>query len=265
MTSMAAAPTALFERRSDDRYHPTTASIGPWDPGALHGGPPSALLAGALEVAAAEIGTFVPARITVELLRPVPMAELTVTTTVRRPGRKVCVVDATLSAGDKVVMSATLQGIRSEPVAHDWVTDLTTPDGPQTGIRHIVQGPAAFHNSGVEHRYLHGTSFDKPGPAVDWIRLLFPVVAGEETTPLQRVMAAADFGNGISGLWPMDEMTFINPDLSVFLYRPPVGEWVCLDAVTRVGAVGVAVAESLLFDELGPIGRSVQTLLVEPQ
>lgn len=265
MTAMSELPTALFEPQGDGRFHPSTAAVGPWDPGALHGGPPSALLAGALERELAEFGTFVPARITVELLRPVPMAELTVATTIRRPGRKVCIADATLSVGDTVVMAATLQGIRSEPVAHDWTTDLVTPPAPATGTRHVADGPPVFHNSAVEHRCVAGVPFGSDGPATDWIRLLLPVVADAVPTPLQRVVAAADFGNGVSALWPFDEMLYINPDLSVFLYRLPVGEWVCLDAVTQVGPHGVAIAESVLFDETGPIGRSVQTLLVEPR
>ena len=105
--------------------------------------------------------------------------------------------------------------------------------------------------------------FESIGPAQDWMRLTVPLVAGRDTTPLERVLAVADFGNGISKLLPMDEVLFVNPDLSVFLHRLPVGEWVCLDAVTRLGPEGVALAESMLFDEEGAIGRAVQMLLVE--
>lgn len=257
---------ALFLPVGDGRFRATTASVGPWDPRALHGGPPGALIAGALEDAVAELGDFVPVRVTVELLRPVPVdVDLDVQATIRRPGRKVCVADATIAQGDTVLMAATLQGIRAEAFDHGWHSDLATPAGPDTGVAHVIDGPAVFHNSAVEHRYLNGTSFTALGPATDWIRLRVPVVAGVDTSPLQRVLAAADFGNGISGLFPMDEVTFINPDLSVFLYRLPVGEWVCLDAVTRLGPTGTGIAESVLYDEQGPIGRAVQTLLMEKQ
>lgn len=262
---MTAGFHALFDRLDADRFRATTAAAGPWDPRALHGGPPSALLAGVLERAVAESGSFVPARLTVELLRPVPVdADLSVAATVRRPGRKVCVADATITVDDTVLVTATLQGIRTEAMDLGWIPDLDAPAPPGRGVRHVPVGPPAFHTKGVEHRYLDGTSFEKLGAATDWIRLLVPVIAGEEPTPLQRVAAVADFGNGISGLFPMDEVTFINPDLSVFLYRLPVGEWVCLDAVTRLGPSGTGLAESLLFDEQGPIGRAVQTLLVAP-
>ena len=119
-----------------------------------------------------------------------------------------------------------------------------------------------FARDGVEHRVVAGR-FEDPGPATDWIRLAHPVVAGRQPTPLERVLAAADFGNGISGWFGMDEALFVNPDLNVNLHRLPVGEWVCVDATTHIGAEGVGVAESRLWDEHGPIGRATQSLLVE--
>lgn len=141
------------------------------------------------------------------------------------------------------------------------------PPGPESGQASQPPweqaGYEAFHNRGVEHRFVAG-SFLAPGPATDWIRLRVPLVAGEETSPLCRVAAAADFGNGVS--WTLsrnDGYAFINPDLTVYLQRYPAGEWVCLDAATHVGPQGTGLAESQLFDEHGPIGRSVQSLLIE--
>jgi acyl-coenzyme A thioesterase PaaI-like protein len=269
---MTAVPDAIFEPVAPDRYRPTDLAIGPWDRNALHGGPPAALVAGALEqaIVAADLGAdFVPARLTVELLRPVPVDELTVTTTMRRPGRRICLADATITTADgTVVLAATLEGIRVRPFDHGVGADLHVPPGPATGAglaAETLDGPQAFHNAGVEHRLVRGTRFESPGPATDWIRLTFPLVAGRETTPLERVVVAADFGNGVSRLFGMDDVLFLNPDLTVHLYRLPVGEWVCLDAVTRLGDAGVGLAESILFDEEGPIGRATQLLLVEPR
>ncbi len=264
--------TAIFVPLGDDRYQPTELAVGPWDAGALHGGPPSALLAGALEatVAAADLGAeFFPARFTAELTRPVPLAELQVETVLRRPGRRICIADATLAGPDgRTVMSATLQCIRRAPFEHGWTSDLAVPPPPESGVPlapATLAGPPAFHRGGVEHRCVNGTTFETPGPATDWIRLTVPLVAGRATSPLERVVAAADFGNGVSQLFAMDRVLFVNPDLTVLLYRLPVGEWVCLDAVTRLGVDGVGLAESLLFDTRGAIGRSTQTLLVEPR
>jgi len=88
-------------------------------------------------------------------------------------------------------------------------------------------------------------------------------VPGEEPSPLQRVAAAADFGNGVAAPAPFEELRFVNADLSIHLHRLPAGEWVCLDSVIWMSGHGVAQAESALYDERGPIGRSLQSLLLE--
>jgi hypothetical protein len=145
---------------------------------------------------------------------------------------------------------------------------IPAPPGPGSGAASAppwaaAVGYEAFHSRAVEHRFVGG-SFERPGPAIDWIRLRVPLVDGEATSPLCRVAAAADFGNGVS--WVLDRSegySFINPDLTLYMHRLPVGEWICLDAVTRVDALGVGLADSLVSDEQGPIGRAVQSLIVE--
>ena len=102
----------------------------------------------------------------------------------------------------------------------------------------------------------------EPGPAVVWMRSRVPVVAGEQLTPLQRVLVVADSGNGVSATLDWRRFLFINVDLTVHLHRLPAGEWVCLDAVTTPEADGIGLADTALSDEGGLIGRAVQTLLV---
>jgi hypothetical protein len=114
----------------------------------------------------------------------------------------------------------------------------------------------------MEMRYVSG-SFEQPGPATVWFRLRCPVVLGEAPTPWQRAAAASDFGNGVGAELPFGSGRFINPDLTISIHRPPVGEWVCLDARTRFGTPGIGAAESELWDVQGRIGRAVQSLLVE--
>jgi len=248
-------------------FRPTTLARGPWTPDAQHGGPPSALLARAAELFEDGERTFV-ARITIELLRPVPLAPLAVRARFARPGRKVQLVEASLLAGDLEVARGTALRMRREAVPlPDDLPRLPPPPGPHSGQASqppwAQAGYDAFHNRGVEHRFVAG-SFVDPGPSTDWIRLRVPLVAGEETSPLCRVVAAADFGNGVS--WVLsrnDGYAFINPDLTVYLHRHPEGEWVCLDARTHPGPHGTGLAESTLYDERGPIGRSVQSLLLE--
>ena len=106
--------------------------------------------------------------------------------------------------------------------------------------------------------------FDRPGPTTDWIRLRVPVVAGEPVSALERVAAAADFGNGISWVLPrLEGWQFINPDLTIALQRHPVDEWVCLEAETMVQSSGIGLAESRLWDRSGRLGRAVQSLLID--
>jgi hypothetical protein len=194
---------------------------------------------------------------------------LAVSTTTSRNGRKVQVVDATLATTDGTVVStARVLRIRDEEVpAPITTTGLDAPPPPTAPAQTVATNAAtsgyeAFHSHGVEHRFVRG-SFVDVGPAVDWIRLRVPVVPDRDPTPLQRTAAAADFGNGVSRVVDFGQALFINPDLTIHLHRAPEGEWVCLDAVTWMEGRGLALAESRLWDQRGPIGRSLQSLLVD--
>lgn len=253
---------ALFVARGDATWEPTDAARGPWTPDALHGGPVAALLSHA---ALPLLGDLVPVRLTVEILRPVPVRPLTVTTVVVRPGRRVRAVAASMTVDDQEVASASVIAIRNAPIAAPDQPSIAPPSGPHTGHAGHFTSSAdyeAFHNTGVEHSFVAG-DIGEPGPATDWIRLRMPLVAGETAHPLERVAAAADFGNGISRIVDFEELLFINPDLTIYLHRLPVGEWVCLDAVTRIEPHGVGLATSNLYDEQGPIGKALQSLLVD--
>jgi hypothetical protein len=94
------------------------------------------------------------------------------------------------------------------------------------------------------------------------MRMRQPLIEGEQPSPLQRLLAAADTGNGVSATLDLSRYIFINVDLSVHLHRLPVSEWVCLDAITVPEPNGVGLADTALHDERGPIGRALQTLLV---
>jgi hypothetical protein len=246
-----------------ERFVPSEHARGPWDPGAMHGGPPAALMGGAMESLPTETAMVV-VRTTVEILRPVPLRPVAVSARIERNGRRIQLLSASLSDGDTELCRATAWRIR--------VTDLDIGDqrgerpafaGPETSTPHLPESDEpAFHRTGVEMRYARG-SFTELGPATVWMRLALPVVAGQTPTPLQRALAAADFGNGVSTTVPWGEFVFINTDLTVYLHRPPDGEWVCLDSSTDVDPRGVGVAHSRLYDEHGPIGRSLQALFVD--
>jgi hypothetical protein len=118
------------------------------------------------------------------------------------------------------------------------------------------------YHTAMEWLFVHG-AFLECGPATVWMRMRVPLVAGEEPSPLQRVLVAADSGNGVSAALDYDRFLFINTDLSVHLLRMPAGEWVCLDARTHVDGLGLT--DTALWDERGRIGRAAQTLLVRPR
>jgi hypothetical protein len=259
---------ALF-RPDGDRWIPDALTRGPWSPDAMHGGPVAALLARAAERVDAP-GPMHPGRLTIELLRAVPLVPLRVTTTLVRPGRKVQWVEARLHAAGAEVARATLLRIRVQEIAWpatvgggDATRTVPGPDAaPPIRPAFTDDYPPAYHSTATEHRVVRG-AWGGLGPTVDWIRLRVPLVAGETPSPLQRVAAVADFGNGISAALPYESHRFINPDLTVTLHRLPAGEWVCLDAATFPDRHGVGVAESVLYDERGRVGHAAQTLLLE--
>jgi hypothetical protein len=120
-----------------------------------------------------------------------------------------------------------------------------------------------FAFDAIEIRFVEGTW--GRGPCQAWFRLRSPIVAGETPTPLQLLAAAGDFGNGISATLSWDDYLYINPDLTLYVEREPVGEWICLDSQTRIAAGGIGMAESVLYDLRGRVGRATQALLVAPR
>ena len=135
------------------------------------------------------------------------------------------------------------------------------PDAAEPG-EFFPTGQDVGYHTAMDYRFVAGR-FMEPGPATVWMRMRVPLVAGEEPSPLVRVMTAADSGNGVSAALDWRQFLFINVDLSVHLHRLPTGEWVCLDAVTLPEETGLGLADALLRDERGRIGRAAQTLLVD--
>lgn len=257
---------ALFVRDGPG-WLPTGYSRGPWSPDALHGGPVAALLAREVERVEAPDPVRLT-RLTVELLRPVPLEPLRLTAEALRPGRKVSTVDVRVERADdgQVLAIARAQRIRTAEVDFPDEGDTEVPDLPDE-LLDLSGWPGAdqtaFHSHAVEHRFLRGM-FGDAGPAFDWTRLRVPVVPDEEPTGWQRAAATADFTNGISSVVPFDgRAMFINPDLTVHLWREPVGEWVGTDAVTRTAPDGIGLAHTTLWDRTGRIGLAAQSLLLD--
>jgi hypothetical protein len=258
-----------------ERFVPTALANGPWAEGALHGGPTGALLAHLCErVDEGPGGRLRVTRIIVDLLRPVPMVPLTPAVRLARPGRKVDWVDASLLAGDVEVARASALRLRGTPVdvgpdVDPWNQGANGDppfDGqPEDGseLEQVGDHVPGFHTDGIELRFVRSNPNER-GPGQVWGRLRHPMIAGVGTSPLMRAMACADFGNATSSMMPSDSHSYINADLSVALWRDPVGEWIGLDAVTRFDPeLGTGLAEGALRDELGPVGRSHQTVFID--
>jgi hypothetical protein len=253
---------SFFTRRGD-AFEPSELTRGPWDPDAQHAGPPAALLARALERAGDADGKQI-GRVTYEILKPVPLATLHTEARVVRPGRNVELLEASLTGPEGEVMRATAWRLRTERVELDPPPAAAPPahtpaDGEPRDF--FPTGHDTGYHTAMEYRFVTG-SYLEPGPATVWMRMRHPLVEGEEPSPLARVVIAADSGNGVSAALEYRRFLFINTDLTVHLHRLPGGEWVCLDAVTRPEAHGVGMADTLLLDEAGTIGRAAQTLLV---
>ncbi len=259
---------AAYLTRPDGRYQSSPLTRGPWNPEHQHAGPPIALVCRAFEAAAREYGLTHIARLTANLLRPVPLSELEIEVATVYAGRNAAHFSAKLMAQGKEVGVFTAlaqrenalvlpEGLAGHPLP---VVPLPPQDAP------VVSFPFSGRHVGyselVETRAARGHIFD--GPCAIWFRLHHPLVADETPSPYQRVAVAADSGNGISAVLDYQRFSFVNSDLTINLLRAPLGEWVCLDARTWLGANGCGLAESALYDQQGLIGRATQSLLVRP-
>jgi len=256
-------PEAFYER-DGDRYRATELTRGPWDPGAQHAGPPAALIGREIE-SLEDAGEFQVGRVTFEILRSAPIGPLHVEAKLVRAGRRVQLIEASLSNDEAELVRARAWRIRTGAV--ELPAEALAMPGPPPGPEHgstpdfFPTGQEIGYHTAMEWKSVSG-AFLEPGPATVWMRMRHPLVAGEEPSPLQRGLIAADVGNGISSVLDWRRYLFINVDLSVHLERMPEGEWVCVDAVTRPQPNGIGTAESVLSDRRGRIGRAAQSLLI---
>lgn len=264
-------PPAPYLPTSDPEVvESTPLSQSGWYEDGQHGG----LVAGLLARAAEGVPTLAPmeiARLTVDIFRVAPTVPLRVTTSILREGKRIQLVRARLRAGDTEVAQATAMRLRvaDRPPPEAAMPDPSLLPVPVAEARPVdmervgvgVRGRWYFHRHGVVMRQAEG-EFDQPGPGAVWMRILTPLVAGEELTPLLRAVIISDHGNGTSSVLPTS-WVFMNADLNVHLLRMPVGEWVGLRSVSWFADRGRGVAHSELFDTAGGIGRSVQTLFAD--
>ena len=242
-----------------------------WGP-IQHGGPVSGLLTRAMERCHPREGTRL-SRITVEILGAVPVAEIRVTARVARPGRRIELLHAVLEARDpagewrpaasaaawRLATQDTSEVVRSADAPVALPPDVGLVD---TGLHLPAIWPRAGFISALDW-HITSQGIEPGEPTMAWVRLLRPLVEGEEPSPAVRLMTVADVANGIGARLDPTTHTFMNTDVSVHLHREPDGEWTGIQAETSVGPDGIATSAAVLHGASGPVGRIAQTILVE--
>lgn len=238
-------------------------AAGPWDPRMQHGSAPASLVVWAAE----RVPTTVPmaiARVTIDLMRPVPLAPLTIETEILREGRKILLCGIRLLAEGVVVVGATVLKIKAQDLVLS--SDITEAPVELPGPEHSVVEPGDLAGSpfvkGMSLRAARGR-FGQLGRGAIWYRVDRPLIEGSAVSQAMRAVVAADFSNGTAPALDFHRWTFINADLTVSFARQPVGEWILLDGESSIGPNGTGLAMSRLADSNGYFGRAVQSLVIE--
>ena len=256
--------------RQVEWFTPTDHSRGPWDAEACHAGPPTGLLVRAMQRALPEVRL---ARITVDLAKPIPMAGFYIDVEVTRQGKTVAGTRAALVDGDGVVRVAAvgLHVAEQSPPVFDSALDNSGFDTPR--LADAEPGPfpidASRHHglpgfSGEAVRMRYPPEQDQgPGASTVWMNTA-PLLPGETPSPFQAICPLADCGNAFSRHAEPWEVAFVNADLTIALHRDPTGEWLGSQAVSWWHSSGIGIADALLFDDSGPVGRALQTMVLRP-
>jgi hypothetical protein len=252
---------AFYEPLGDGRYRAGEHTVGPWDPDSQHGGPPSALLARAIEQEPGA-GPATIVRVCLDILGPIPVTEVVVRTRVLRPGRRIELVEAEMTAAGRPALRAQAWRVRRADV--DLPPAVAGPDDTVPPFPPTAKDFADW--SGGYLRAIEWRWAQEPRPEIGagtvWGRMRFPLVPDEEPTGLQRVLAVADSGSGVSHRLDPREWLFVNTELTLHLAAVPRGQWICLDARTRLDELGFGLATSRLFDRDRVVGQGAQSLFV---
>ena len=255
----------LFDALDERTYLPSIYTRGPWDPTLLHGGPVAALFAELLQAESDD--ECQPARLTVDLIRPVPIAPLELTTTSVREGRRLDVREGVLRASGKPVARATLTSIRiAEMDATGLNPDLSPPPDEPGRVDDSFAPPInaeSFVGGAMDFLFAERVGL---GHGIGWFRLRRRVLADRPISPLARAAAAADVGNAVSSRRDpsLPRVSFVNADLSLSLSRLPEGEWIRLESTGRWEPSGIGWVRSQMSDVRGEVGAVSNALVLEP-
>ncbi|BBX24047.1 hypothetical protein MTER_34580 [Mycolicibacter terrae] len=254
---------AFYTQTGPGQFDSSPLTAGPWSAASQHGGPPSALLAREMERYEPRDGHRL-ARVSIDILTPVPVAPLSIAVEEIRTGKRVQLLQATAQAGGRTVLIG--RAWRIAAASADFPTDVPepTPDGSEPAAQAFMF-PDGWHVGGymsaIDWCFLVG-GFAADGPARAWARPNVTLVNGESMTPWQRVLTVGDSGSGISACAPPAQHPAINCDFALVLHRDPVGPWIGMDSRTLVTPGAGAMTQTTVFDAAGAAGLATQTLVV---
>jgi Thioesterase-like superfamily len=242
-----------YFKREGDAYLPQPHSRGPWNPNSLHGRVVIGLLGYELERTHGG-PEWMPARLTADMYRLPDFSPITAKTTLIRAGRRIKIVDCELIQGGKSVARGTAQFlIRGENApGKTWSPphwDAPHPDS--------LPPPPANQFGGRMWKMRNISDwFSSDGARRGaWMAEIRELVEGSPLTPFTRVAVAADFASPLANR-SENSLGYINTDVTVYLHRLPVGEWIGFEKINHHATDGVAIGECFLHDIEGPIGSA---------
>lgn len=269
VTDPTEQPTAFYVPDPDGSLVASVWTRGPWDNAMQHGGPPSALMARAIErELGEEHADWVPVRTLVELLRQVPIARLSARASIETRGRKALRAVATLEHEGVQIGRARVIMVRATEEAPETAvgTLRVEPELPPPETWPPFEFSFFLHPVGYHRAMELRIEGSWPAPTARcWSRMRVPLVEGEQPSGWQRALCFADAAHGVApGLDPR-HFTLINPDLELSLARPPRGEWIGLDIRTATSGIGTGLTRSRVVDREGEVGATSATLVVRPR
>jgi hypothetical protein len=248
---------AIFEPLgSPNHWRPTALAAGPF--AGLQGGAVASLLTAEVEALAGIRNWGTAVSTTAWFLRPTPMAELRTQLSVVSEGGRVSVVDNTLWPAGEDQPCATVRVTLSRQRAVEVPGFSDQAGEPVDPTRFPLRSPHAVHGRSWFMDAMEARASDDAA----WFRLHHPIVDG--AGPLSMVLGPADWTHGIARPF-QNVVADPNPNLTVQLFRPPVGQWVGIRAQTRWRpAAGLGTGSGVLLDVSGEIGRVSMSVILVP-
>jgi len=264
----AEAPDAFFHA-DGDAVIPTQLAASPWGP-LLHGRMTGGLAARAVQQLLAEEPDLICTRLTIDMFKSAPLAPMQVSTKTVRSGRRIRIIEATVEQDGTAIGQGKFVLLRRaeqpDGVFRETPGWLAPAPGPELGPPDRstfsgLDGAAEGHRWSAPHQsWRVNGSASGPESAGTWVRDVYPLVAGEELTPLVRLGLAGDLASGEANTSTRG-LHFINADYTIYLGRELDGEYIGLQPYGHVSDRGVAIGQVVVHDRRGPLGFITTTAL----